>query len=132
AGIVEQAIDTAKAGEGVRDHALPVVFYGRIGGNELRLGADPGGNGGALGLATAREDHARPPGNEQFGRARADAAGATGNDGDFAVDHTHAPSLCWSGLLRQRCLCARAPGQFSSGAANLNGAAAPIRATAAS
>ena len=53
------------------------------------LRAELRGEGLALGLAPAGEDDLGAFLDEQLGRARADAAGGAGDDGDLAVDHAH-------------------------------------------
>ena len=77
---------------GLGDHALPVVLAGGIGLHEARVLAELARQRLAFGLAPAGEDHLGALRDEQLGRARADAAGRTGDDAYLAVEHAHGVS----------------------------------------
>ena len=99
AGIVEHIVEAGpeRLG-GLGDQPFPVVLERGVGPHEAGAGPELGRQRLPFRLAPAGEHHLGALGDEQLGRARADAAGRTGDDSNFAVDHAHGVFLTRRGL----------------------------------
>ena len=87
AGVVDEAIDSAKFLDRALRHRLRIVLDGDVCPNE----ADPKAllQRGAFLPAASGDNNLGAVRHKMFDNPFADAAGAAGNDGDFPVEHTH-------------------------------------------
>ncbi len=83
AGVVDEAVHLAEAGERLRNHGLDVVLPGDVGPNEAD--AEPPFERRAFGLAAGRGDDFRRFLDEDFRDFFADPAGRAEDDGDLAA-----------------------------------------------
>ena len=99
AGIVHQDIQAAQFGMGLGDHGVVLLGLADVGGGEGDFHAEFGGGFGPQrldlgGVAEAVHHDVGALGRQRMGDAQADAAGRSGDEGDFPLKaHGVVPSL---------------------------------------